>query len=64
MLLFLPLLAGKLLHVGYGVFFVNYLGAEHSFYNVFHGYNAAETTVLVDDNRDVLFLGQKAFPNF
>lgn len=58
MLLLLPLLAGELLHIGYGVFFINDFSAEHRLYDVLHRNNAAEATVLVDDNRNVLFLGQ------
>ncbi len=58
MLLLLPLLAGELLHIGYGVFFVNDFGAEHRLYDVLHGNYATKATVLVDDNRNVLFLGQ------
>ena len=63
LLLFLPLLAGKFLHVGHLVFLIDNLCTEHGFDDILHGDDTSEATVLVDDNRDVFLLGEQLLPD-
>ena len=62
-LLFLPFLAGQFLHIGHRVFFVHDFCAEHGFNHVFHGDNATEAAVFVNDDGDVFFFRQEFLPN-
>ena len=62
-LAFFPAFAGKLLHVADLVVFVGYLEAEHSLDDILQCEDTLEASVLVDDDRDLLFVLDERIPD-